>query len=62
MNIEGQDIETYKTFAVLLDNTKLNLPMSNGSVTPNKKEKIARNNLDDEESTKDSESPSDNKK
>ena len=36
MNIEGQYIETYKTFVVPLDNTKLNLPMRDYSVTPNK--------------------------
>ena len=33
MNIEGQDIETYKTFVVPLDNTKLNPTMRNDSVT-----------------------------
>ena len=35
MDIEGQDIEIYKIFVVPLDNTKLNLPMRNDSVTPN---------------------------
>ena len=40
-NIEGQYIETYKTFAVTLDNTKLKLSMCNDSVKPNKK-KILR--------------------
>ena len=38
-NIEDQDIKTYKTFVVPLDSNKLNFPMRNGSVTPNKKEK-----------------------
>ena len=57
-NIEGQDIEAYKTFAVLFYNSKLYLSVRNDSVTPNIK-KIAS---DGEESPKDSESPSDNKK
>ena len=35
MNIEVQDIETYKIFLVPLDSTKLNLPMRNDSVTQN---------------------------
>ena len=40
-NIEGQDIETYKTFVVLLGYTKLNLSMRIDLVTPNKTEKIS---------------------
>ena len=48
MNIEGQHIEAYKNFAVPLDNNKLNLPMRNNSVTPNKNKNIARDDLDDE--------------
>ena len=59
MNIEGQYIERYKTFVVPLDITKLDLPMHNASVTPNKEKKIARDNLDYEETTKDSEPSSD---
>ena len=55
MNIEGQDIETYKTFVVPLDDAKLNLPMRNDPVTSNKKKNTARSDLDDEEKTKDSE-------
>ena len=39
MNIEGQDIKTYKTFVVPFDNNELNLPMRNYSVTPNIKKK-----------------------
>ena len=35
-DIEGEDIETYKTFVVDFYNNKLNLPMCNDSVTPNK--------------------------
>ena len=41
MNIEGEEIETYKTFVVLLYNTKLtekiDLPKCNNLVPPNKK-------------------------
>ena len=33
MNIEGQDVEAYITFVLPLDNTKLNFPMLNDSVT-----------------------------
>ena len=58
-NIEGQYIEAYKTFVVLLDNTKLNLAMLNDSVAANKNNKMSR---DDEEAPKDLESSSDNKK
>ena len=54
-NIEGQDIETYRTFVVTLDNTRLKFPMHNDSVTQNKKWEIARDHSDDEETTKDSE-------
>ena len=50
-NIEGQYIETYKTFAVPLYNIKLYLSMRNDSVTPNKEKKIVRY---DEEEPKDS--------
>ena len=43
MNIEGQDIETYQTFVVSLDNEKftkkLELPVSNDSITPNNNNK-----------------------
>ena len=39
--IEGQDIETYKTFVVLLGYTKLNLSMRNDLVTSNKTENIS---------------------
>ena len=35
-DIEGQDIETYKTFVVPFDNTKLNLSILNDSVKRNK--------------------------
>ena len=49
-DIEGQDIETYKTFVVPFDNTKLNLSMHNESVTPNKEKIIA---IGDEEGNKD---------
>ena len=35
-DIEGQYIETYKTFVVPFDTTKLNLSMHNESVTPKK--------------------------
>ena len=42
-----------------LDTTKLNLPVRNEPVAPNKEEKIAS---DDEEAPKDSESSSDKKK
>ena len=39
MNIEGQEIETYQNFVVLLDNNKstekLDIPVLNDSVTPN---------------------------
>ena len=45
-----------------MDDTKLNLPMRDDSVTPTKKGEIARFDLDDEKTTKDSESSSDNKK
>ena len=38
-NIEGQDIETYETFVLPLDNTKLNISMCIDSATPNKKKK-----------------------
>ena len=38
-DIEGQDIETYKTFAVPFYITKVNLSMINYSVTPNKEGK-----------------------
>ena len=45
MNIEGKEIITYKTFVVLLDNTKfiekVDLSMCNNSVTT-KQNKIAR--------------------
>ena len=37
--IEGQDIETYKTFVVPLNNYELNLSMCNYSVTKNKNKK-----------------------
>ena len=37
--IEGQDIETYKTFVIPFDNTKVNLSMRNDSVTLNKEKK-----------------------
>ena len=40
MNIKGKEIEIYKTFVVLLDNTKfrgrIDLPMRNNSVTQKK--------------------------
>ena len=37
-DIEGQDIEKYKTFLVTLDNNKLHLSIQNNSVaTENKK-------------------------
>ena len=39
--IEGQDIETYKTFVIPFDNTKVNLSMRNDSVTTDKEKKIA---------------------
>ena len=35
-NIEGQDMEPYKTFAVPFDSTMLNLSMLNESLTLNK--------------------------
>ena len=38
--VEGQDIKTYKTSVVPLDNSKLYLSMLNDSVTPNEKEKL----------------------
>ena len=44
MNIEGQYIEIYKTFVLRLDSTKytvkINPPMRNDSVTPNKNKNI----------------------
>ena len=59
MNIEGKEIETYKTFVVPLDNTKFKekvyLTMRNYPVTSNKR-KIARGGLDNEEAPTDSES------
>ena len=61
-NIEGQDIETFKNFVVPLNNTKLNLLVRNDSVTLYKKKKIVRGDMDNEETTKDSESSIDNKK
>ena len=61
-NIEGQYIEAYKTFLVPLDNTKLDLSVRNDSVTPNKNKKLVRDDLDNKESPKDSESSSDKKK
>ena len=59
MNIEGQDIETYKTFVVSLDNNKFNFPMRSDSLTPNNNDKIVRDDLDDEEKTEYLESSSD---
>ena len=57
MNIEGGDIETYKTFVVPLDNTKFTeiiyRPLRNDSVTPNKKRKISRDDLNYDETTTD---------
>ena len=38
-DIEGQDIEAYKTFVVPFDNNKLNLSTLNESSTPNKEKK-----------------------
>ena len=37
-----------------MDNTKLNLLMRKNSATPNKKKKLARDDLDNEETPKDS--------
>ena len=50
-DIEGQDIEAYKTFVVPLDNSNLYLLMRNYLVTPNQEKIIASDN---EEETKDS--------
>ena len=58
-NIEGQDIKTYKTFVIPLDNNKLNILMCNDSV-PQKN--IACDDLGNKEAPKDSESSSDKKK
>ena len=64
MNTEFQEIETFQIFVVPMGNTKiteeLDLKTRNYSVTPNKKKEKARDDLDGEESIKDSESPSDN--
>ena len=55
-NIEGQDIETHSKFVVTFDSNKLNLSIVNDSITSNKRKEIARDDLDNEETPKDSES------
>ena len=54
MNIEVQDIETYRTFVVPFNNNELNLPMHNDSVITNTNTNIGRGYLYYEEITKDS--------
>ena len=39
-NIEGQDTKTYKSFVVQFDIAKMNLPMHNDSVKPDKEKRI----------------------